>query len=282
MENKKVIFLYADQGADYLTIEATLKKSLPDFEIRRVKRQDLISKRNFNAKNVAAFILPGAGSNGEYDKRLQYDGMQAIKDYVNEGGLFFGICAGAYYASSRLEWKQGVPDKERTKEPPLKLFNGVAKGPIRKLLQDNSKDWHWDQAIAVPVKVTFKNGEEKEIKALYWGGPHLLSDRPLIENPDNFIKARFSSLIARPPCLIETKVGKGTVILSSIHPEVSKERLMMFTTGNHNRVDEMKEVLSQLEPYEADRQRLWDEFMDLIKENSKPRPSKKNSLRPRV
>ena len=272
--NKKKIYLYADRGADFLNLETALKESLPTFEICRVTRSDLVPPAKFSPENVAAFFLPGAGSHGEYDVRLGMDGMKAIQSYVSEGGLFYGFCAGAYYASTRLEWKSELPEKKRVKTPHIALFNGVAQGPIKAILENKDKPWHWDQAVATNVFVNFSRGRPRTIKALYWGGPLLTSHGKKLEHDPNVkIIARFSNLPNRPACLIEKKHEKGVVILSSIHPEISKKRLKPFTVGTHNRVEEMQSLMHELSPYEPFREQLWSDLMSYIhKRNPVPKP----------
>lgn len=265
---KKQIFLYADFGADYRTLKETIEQTLPEFELVLVKRDDLLDEALFNPEKVAAFFLPGAGSNGQYDVRLGLDGFAAIRNYVEDGGLFYGFCAGAYYASSRLEWRLDCEEKKRIKEPSLRFFNGIARGPIRQIMERHDREWSWTEAVATNCFITPERGKPRTIKALYWGGPEFLN----IDESDKNLRviARFSNVDKRPPCLLERRIGKGRAILSCIHPEVSPKQLVPFTVGRHNRVEEIKRLITEITPYEPFREALWDQIVAPIRDQLKP------------
>ncbi len=52
-------------------------------------------------------IMPG-GSGSSQAKHLGESGREAIKSFVDGGGGYVGICAGAYLASSQYEWSLGL------------------------------------------------------------------------------------------------------------------------------------------------------------------------------
>ncbi|MGM0422036.1 MAG: BPL-N domain-containing protein, partial [Pseudomonadota bacterium] len=163
---RKAIYVYGVQGADFQTITTSLRRALPQHHIKIVDRAALLSP-DFTPDRVAAFILPG-GSRGEYDRHIGDDGFAAIKRFVAGGGVFAGFCAGAYYASRKIEWRMDCPQARREKTPGLAFFNGIARGPVRQLLEKPDGKWDWGNSSAVDVTVS---GQVKPMKALYWGGP---------------------------------------------------------------------------------------------------------------
>lgn len=266
----KQIYLYAEEGADYAVSYFRLKKSLPDYTIKCVKRADIINPA-FSVKHVTAFFMPGAGPNGEADKRLGLDGMAAIRDYVRKGGLFFGTCAGAYYASSRLEWQNDIPTQQRIKTSLLDLFNGTTAGPIRTIMmRGTDKTYNPYKAVATPV-IFYDDKREVQLKALYQGGP-IYCQNTIDNDPTIEILARFTALENYPPCILKKNVGMGHIVLSSIHAEVSTENLVQFTSGTHNQVDAMKALERELAPYGAKRNMIWQRYIrDIEQQHLKQR-----------
>ncbi len=47
------------------------------------------------------FFMPG-GNSIKYTNSLGKDGAEAIREYLSNDGSFYGICAGAYYASEEI------------------------------------------------------------------------------------------------------------------------------------------------------------------------------------
>jgi putative intracellular protease/amidase len=54
-------------------------------------------------------IQPG-GSGGGQGRHLGEGGRDAIRDFVQDGGGFIGICAGAYLASADYTWSLNILD----------------------------------------------------------------------------------------------------------------------------------------------------------------------------
>ena len=87
----------------------------------------------------AALLIIGGGADIYYTRKLNGQGNTVIKRYIDNGGKYLGICAGAYYACNAIEFAvrtklELIGDRE------LKLFNGKAIGPLfnKYSYQDNS------------------------------------------------------------------------------------------------------------------------------------------------
>ena len=274
---EKAIYILGDQGVDFITIQHSLMESCPNREIKIIAKEDLLTD-DFHPDHVSTIILPGGG-HAEYDVKLGNDGFAAIQDFVANGGCFAGFCAGAYYASQKIEWRMESPDECQEKHPSLRFFNGIARGPVKELLATNNPDdWDWKDSSSANISVSM-NGEEFQMMALYWGGPHLIGD------VDRFdILARYDDIKDNPPCLMTRNHGKGKIILSSIHPEVSMKQLEPFTRGDNNHPEHIKRVAKELAPFENDRKKIWNHLVSIMTEKkAQPAPAAKlSATKPRT
>ncbi|CAL5218350.1 g11 [Coccomyxa viridis] len=75
-----------------------------------------------------ALVMPG-GADLPYCRRLNGTGNRLIRGYVEEGGAYIGLCAGAYYASSYIEFDIGTKLEVKGRRE-LAFFEGKAVGPV--------------------------------------------------------------------------------------------------------------------------------------------------------
>jgi glutamine amidotransferase-like uncharacterized protein len=73
--------------------------------------------------------MPG-GADLPYCRLLNGRGNAIIRGWVEAGGAYLGICAGAYYASSCCVFEAGNPDLEVIGDRELAFFPGTAFGPV--------------------------------------------------------------------------------------------------------------------------------------------------------
>ena len=78
-------------------------------------------------EKVSTLIMPG-GRDRPYHAHLQGIPNQKIRSFVENGGCYFGICAGAYYGCKKVEFDLGYP-LEVSEDRELSFFNGSAIGP---------------------------------------------------------------------------------------------------------------------------------------------------------
>ena len=274
---QKYIYVYSERGSNYLPVFYRLKESFQgqDVCVKTVSKKDLLDLQKFNSDHVVAFFLPGAAQNGEYDVRLGHDGFDAIRNYVRGGGHFIGICAGAYYASSKLEWSHEHKPHKQTKTPSLRFFNGLARGPISSITPHD--DWHRMRAIHVrsddPVLGRFKS--------IYWGGPEFIS----YDHYTNFdVLVSFNEGRLKSPCVIRKQEGAGTVTLSSIHPELTPTILRKLTPRNHAIHGTVLKVIRETHASDTQRSYLWSKIVSPVydalnrEQSSVPKDSRKTGL----
>ena len=82
-------------SACFSHLEKELKKY---FEVSRISALEIIQDES---QQPALFVVPG-GADTPYHDALTGKGNQIIKKWVNQGTNYLGICAGAYYACSKV------------------------------------------------------------------------------------------------------------------------------------------------------------------------------------
>jgi len=132
------IYLYNDIGVSNESLRQTLQmlKSFTKYQTKTISAPELKSGTWIN--DAVLFIMPG-GADIYYKRKLDGIGNGIINQYISNGGKYLGICAGAYYGSSEIEFGLGTK-LEIIGRRDLKLFNGRAIGPLfnKYSYQDNS------------------------------------------------------------------------------------------------------------------------------------------------
>lgn len=168
---------------------------------------------------TALLVMPG-GADKPYVELLAGQGNANITAYVQNGGKYLGICAGAYYAADRIEFAKGDAYLEVTGERELKFFPGLIAGPTfggygrdvrfvagmraAKLLWQGDSVFDRDQAFTV-----YYNGGGSFVNPEKYSNAKVLAHFvPEHEDPD------FS-----PAAIVECAYGNGKAILSGAHFE---------------------------------------------------------------
>ncbi len=126
-----------------------------------------------------------------------------INLFVDQGGIFVGSCAGAYYASSILRWLG-------TDNPyPLKLFEGKAIGPL-----SGEIGWGEIATFSLEPRHPVNNEFGSAIDMYYFDGPYFEADDPSSIQ----ILARYA--INNEPAVIAGRYGTGKFLLLGPHPEL--------------------------------------------------------------
>lgn len=149
------------------------------------------------------------GSGSKQAATLGDAGRQQVRDFVEKGGGYIGICGGAYLACSGFSWGLGVLDARTVSS---KWMRG--KGQVK--IEVTSAG---EQSTGTPARPT-------EIR--YANGP-IIKPAGLAEVPDYEPLAIFRSEISEndtpkgvmidSPAWARGTFGKGRVLISSPHPE---------------------------------------------------------------
>lgn len=197
------IVIYQDEGVGEFGLKC-LAEFFREDDVWFASAEAIIDGRVLHMADI--FIMPG-GADLPYCKKLNGEGNDNIRAYVEDGGTYLGICAGAYYACETLEYHKGRED-EICGERELSFVPAVAVGSIHDLARP------YDLTLNSAAVITLQNG----LQGFYHGGPYFrLKGKAEI--------LAYYDLPYIAPAVIRAKVGKGTALLSGIHFEVGPDEL---------------------------------------------------------
>lgn len=148
---------------------------------------------------LEVLVVPGGWAPYQIEA-LGEDGPGAIRSFVEQGGRYLGICAGAYLAADEVEYLG------QTYPYPVDLLDSAAEGPVPGLPL-------YPEVVTTQLTATKagrKRGIPRELLCLYQGGCTFEDD------PDLTVLARYPS---GSPAIVVAPYGRGEVILSGAHFE---------------------------------------------------------------
>ena len=217
------------------------------------------------------FVLPGIiGQTSLYPDHIGPEGNAHIRKFIAEGGTFFGVCAGAYYAASHIIYEPAWgPHKQRTSGT-LGLFNGVARGPVQgfgRTTNDAPTTFFEEITHVDPLPIRIEDGpmEGTVFEVAYGLGPAFESAAAA----DTRVIARYAGLNNNLPAIIEVPHGRGHAILSGVLPQFGHEEdpaRYRATLTPH-----LARLLSSLYAHRHTRRAFWDSLMCRIAHHHKAR-----------
>lgn len=215
----KRIVIYKDEGSAYFSVKGAGKTLdvIFDYEqnsIHEVLSAEVIAGKVFAAADI--FVLPG-GRDKPYMSKLRGDGDENIRSFVKNGGVFLGICAGAYYAGEWLQFEE-LSGQVIAADRELALFKGGVVGPVLA-----PYDYYSNRGSRA-AWITFAfNGRSHPF--YYSGGGYFKAD--------NVSNRGFKKLGAyqglqqeKESAIIAFSYGKGRVFLSGVHFEIASSQLI--------------------------------------------------------
>lgn len=199
----KTIVIYQDEGVGAFGFSC-LKRFFASHNVRIADAAAVIDNSAF--QNADMFVMPG-GADLPYCRKLNGAGNRNIRDFVEQGGTYVGICAGAYYACRDIEFHKGRDD-EICGPRDLALMNATAIGSLPELAP------YYDDRLRTVAVAQLQ--AELETSAYYHGGCKFML------HEDATIHARYT-LEGSPAAIIERTVGNGRVILSGLHLEIGPQ-----------------------------------------------------------
>lgn len=203
----KKVRVYDDDGVSKTCLPHVLRM-FKNYDVSTIGAQEIIGGRWIADSAVLCF--PG-GASVPYAKKLNGEGNRQIKLFLEGGGAYFGICAGAYYGAARIEFDRGGP-LEVICENELKLFEVAALGPAF-----GKFDYKTYRHVAVSSNVIGFDGGSRLANLMFYGGPYFA----------NCEGCEGVSVLARyaengQPSIIYGKYGPGTVVLSGVHLSIDE------------------------------------------------------------
>ena len=206
LEKSKTIYLYAGLGAGSDSVRHTLHTlhdQLPWYLIKTLDAHELISGQWCD--DAAAFVMPG-GADIFYAKRLKGKGNQVISQYVQTGGVYIGICAGAYYAAEQVCFDDGKGFQVKESRE-LAFISGAARGPVSGSYDASS----YEEAVVT------------DLEGCFGTGPFFLNGGPSFQEGGEIL-ARYAQYDQRP-AIVYTSYGQGKALLSGVHFEYAPDKL---------------------------------------------------------
>lgn len=249
------ILIYRDYGcSDLNALEYGLKEY---FEPRGgtvdfTDAAGIIKEGSLN-ESVLAFFMPG-GAGTPFRRKLEVLGNEKIREYVRDGGIYYGICAGAYYACRETVFEEDIPELRIISSCGLNLVEGRAVGTLYK--EFGIRPYAKDAASTAAVNLIWQDQEQHTV--YYHGGPYF----DLAANTEPDILAVYDTE-KKLPAIIRQTYGNGQVILSGVHYE--DKGAVLQKTLHHLRLDsaEALQVAAKLSAGEPSRLRLFHKMMSL-------------------
>ena len=167
--------------------------------------------------STGMLVFPG-GAATPYQDALHEIGNPLIRSYVEDGGRYLGICAGAYYACDAVQfetWSLLPRD--------LKFFSGIGQGPTLEKHYDPSSSKSARAAKIYWVGDGPLQGQSLDV--FYFGGGHFINAEiyegieVLAYYDIDQVEPKYKSGQKDFPAIVKCKVGSGVAILSAVHFE---------------------------------------------------------------
>lgn len=246
----KQILLYEDEGASSEAIYSmryALSSILPEYDVKGITAEEV---KGGIDKDTLLFIMPGGRATPYRQKLYEIDeaaGNKAIKKFVEEGGYYLGLGAGAYYAGSEVLFDQDNIDISKrisvTGEKLLSFFPGPVIGPVFSPFYYNSHE-----GAKAPI-ITFEQHDSLNDTNLYCNGGGCF----ILLNGDSLqvqVIARYKEVFEQHPAIVECSVGAGKAVLCGVHPEYTLETLEHLSPENPF-IQNLSHLLTDTSSYEV-------------------------------
>ncbi len=147
--------------------------------------------------NLKLYIQPGGNAYYQQNK-LGQEGKNSILNYLNNGGHFFGTCAGFFYAAGDYWWQD-----EFYNHPYLLGLFPTVEGSIREIA-----DYDGNPGYAL---TSLSNG----FNAIYYGGPTRGYEYTSLAGTPGIIDSTYTEYGNGMPAVIKN----GNMLLTSVHLE---------------------------------------------------------------
>lgn len=171
-------------------------------------------------------LFPGGFAHW-YNYWISSSGKNRIRNFVNNGGGYFGICAGSFFAADTVVW-EGIPYGDgysynaygELTGYDLDLFSGTATGPVNGIAP-------WPAYGMATINFEAESEILPDYKTapyseniFYYGGPYFTSPQ------GGSVKVLGNYEYNQEPALVAFAYGSGRVVLTGPHPEVDVDSPM--------------------------------------------------------
>ena len=202
---KVKVALYLDNGCrgGGVIHLAQLLKSSPDVAC------DFLNAADVQSGKLAGYdvlVMPGGSGYDRYTQ-LREEGFEKIRNYIREGGRYYGICAGIALALNDPKRLRLIP-YTREKTPPRGGFSAAVKLNARA-----------EELLGIPAGTRYFRYHDGPLPAK--GDPVPDSEYEVLATFSSEVmqKGRAVSPMYGMPAVIYGRYGKGKVLVSVMHPE---------------------------------------------------------------
>lgn len=182
---------------------------------------DMIIKEPWTS-SCAALVFPGGADQG-YCRTLNGAGNRRICQYVENGGVYVGFCAGGYFGTSRCEFEVGNKLLQVIGDRELAFYPGISRGCAFPGFVYHSEKGARATELRVD-KTVVSSGSIPNIFKSYYNGGCVFVDAPKFKDRGVEILASYVDPVAvdsgeGAAAIVYCKVGKGAALLTGPHPE---------------------------------------------------------------
>jgi biotin--protein ligase len=240
------ILVYVDLGVDGVALKHTVKSLQQEIDPSkyRIRRMDSKALKSENwEKETALLVIPG-GRDVYYHEALDGPGTSKIRKFVEEGGSYLGICAGAYFGAGAIEFEKGG-SYEVCGQRSLAFFPGLAEGPAY-----GKNKYRIDGLQGLEAaRISWK---DDHFHVYYNGGCQFVGAH---EFQGVSILSSYLELEGDPAAIISCEIGKGKAVLSGVHLEYSVPAL-------HRNNPYIERIYGLLEKGEIQRREVFRETLN--------------------
>lgn len=236
----------------------SLLGSFSNTAIMRAQSADIKHRAQTLDQNTLAFVLPGiTGEHSPFLSLLGREGNYRIRRYVEEGGVFIGFCAGAYYACEDIAYHTpwGL---SKSQKPGLDFFRATAKGPQIHLGRQSLADDRWSDVMLTKIQYNDGSNKSRTAHICYGNGPALTR----IRDDDVTAIAHYEDVPGNPVAVASRRIGKGLALFVGVHPEIRPLDIRNDSTSGN--LDHAKNLGARLLRHEPQRQAFWNHLMQIV------------------
>jgi biotin--protein ligase len=258
---EKHIALYTSANASLHELKQALSESFNGVSLVLLDKNTIHEPGALN-ENTLLFVLPGiTDESSPYPSEIGEDGIETIRNYLKNGGVSLGSCAGAYFSCDFTLYNPSWLPQPKTQSTCLRIFNATARGPLAELsVHDPEETWFSDCTVAT-VSFTDIDNKSHIAEIAYGNGPALF---PYSEEEEQSLDviARYEDVEGRPIAVATKQFGKGMAMFTGVLP-------FMGFDEQHEQTSQprLRTLMQQLKPHEASRNALWDRMVSDIKKH---------------
>lgn len=206
------VLIYDDEGVSKLGVWR-LKHELG------ISLSDRYSIQSVTAKMLSdepwelctSMLVIGGGRDKPYMNSLSNKAISKIRNFVlKSNGKFLGVCAGAYFSTTTIEFCKNDPFLEIIENRPLRFINGNAVGPVT----PNEQKFEYNSENGAHLIDIIDADSGQTCKVYNNGGC-----RFDLHNEQGDLKVLSTFLNGDVACIRRTYPNGGRVVLTGQHPE---------------------------------------------------------------